>query len=430
MENRQCSTAVHTALTLVVAALLTICVAPVVHLATPTDGWLDLAAARALDGVDSVMPGELWLSNALKGTGATLFNPGGWHGPQTWTTSGSPTAGFFEGWYYKCVTASRRTFVLIPGGIYSKTKENTFAFIIFVNPAAESTADRVKLFKYPIDALTYTKGLGAQWSVRIGESTFGPDSVSVKLVEPDNGTVHLEGDLALAQSQSWPASVLMPDVMGWFAWVPGMECRHGVVSLDAVVTGELFVREKPAGFSTGGGKAYVEKDWGTAFPRTWVWMQSNHFVCDASGGVPCSENATLLLSIASIPFPSNTLEAFRFRGFLGALRLGDTIYRFATYQAAVIERCDISTRGAVTVTIRSAQHRLQVWALGDFERAALLHGPTPGGAFEPFVREMLGAEVKVKLIRRSDGLVLFEGVGKEAGLEIESMDEGGFDLLR
>lgn len=96
MENRQCSTAVHTALTLVVAALLTICVAPVVHLATPTDGWLDLAAARALDGVDSVMPGELWLSNALKGTGATLFNPGGWHGPQTWTTSGSPTAGFFE----------------------------------------------------------------------------------------------------------------------------------------------------------------------------------------------------------------------------------------------------------------------------------------------------------------------------------------------
>lgn len=284
MENRQCSTAVHTALTLVVAALLTICVAPVVHLATPTDGWLDLAAARALDGVDSVMPGDLWLSNALKGTGATLFNPGGWHGPQTWTTSGSPTAGFFEvhlapgrtfnvhrargsfpdeyfhigppqGWYYKCVTASRQTFVLIPGGIYSKTKENTFAFIIFVNPAAESTADRVKLFKYPIDALTYTKGPGAQWSVRIGESTFGPDSVSVKLVEPDNGTVHLEGDLALAQSQSWPASVLMPDVMGWFAWVPGMECRHGVVSLDAVVTGELFVREKPAGFSTGGGKA-------------------------------------------------------------------------------------------------------------------------------------------------------------------------------
>lgn len=139
------------------------------------------------------------------------------------------------------------------------------------------------------------------------------------------------------------------------------------------------------------------------------------------------------------------------------MRLGDTIYRFATYalllffacvrvwvscltlfrnshvgryQAAVIERCDISTRGAVIVTIRSAQHRLQVWALGDFERAVLLHGPTPGGAFEPFVREMLGAEVKVKLIRRSDGLVLFEGVGKEAGLEIESMDERGFDLLR
>ena len=30
-----------------------------------------------------------------------------------------------------------------------------------------------------------------------------------------------------------PASLLLPDVMGWFAWIPMMECRHGVVNLDA-----------------------------------------------------------------------------------------------------------------------------------------------------------------------------------------------------
>jgi hypothetical protein len=37
-----------------------------------------------------------WLSDTLRGTGAVLFNPGAWHGPDTWTTSGSQSAGYFE----------------------------------------------------------------------------------------------------------------------------------------------------------------------------------------------------------------------------------------------------------------------------------------------------------------------------------------------
>ena len=26
-----------------------------------------------------------------------------------------------------------------------------------------------------------------------------------------------------------------------------------------------------------GGKGYTDKDWGTRFPTTWIWLQSNHF---------------------------------------------------------------------------------------------------------------------------------------------------------
>jgi hypothetical protein len=218
--------------------------------------------------------------------------------------------------------------------------------------------------------------------------------------------------------------------------------------------------------------ADVEKDWGSAFPRTWLWCQSNHFVCDEETPGPwCQQSATLLLSIASIPFPSNEVEIFRFRGFLGGLRVGDALYRFATYgvppyhpmphwppcpyseralllgwgprcadtcriapfcrySGAVIERFEATQRGAATVSIRTPQHRLEVWALGDMETAALLHGPTPGGRFEPFVHEMLGAELKVRLTRRSDGKVIFEAVGQHAGLEIESLEPGGLSLLK
>jgi hypothetical protein len=59
-----------------------------------------------------------------------------------------------------------------------------------------------------------------------------------------------------------------------------------------------------------------------------------------------------------------------------------------------------------------------------------LFGPVPGGEFKPFVREMLGAELTVRLTRRSDGVVLFDAVGQHAGLEIESMEDGGLALLQ
>ena len=118
-----------------------------------------------------------------------------------------------------------------------------------------------------------------------------------------------------------------------------------------------------------GGRAYVEKDWGSKFPKTWVWIQANHFEAleNSSGAV-----GTLMLSVASIPFPSDQvglvafymavlppvcyqltlrqvktlfqLELFRFRGFLGCLNLpgGQGLYRFATYTGAVIDKLDVS----------------------------------------------------------------------------------------
>ena len=118
-----------------------------------------------------------------------------------------------------------------------------------------------------------------------------------------------------------------------------------------------------------GGRAYVEKDWGSKFPKTWVWIQANHFEApeNSNGAV-----GTLMLSVASIPFPSDQvgvmafylavvplvcyqltlrqaktlfqLELFRFRGFLGCLNLpgGQGLYRFATYTGAFIDKLDVS----------------------------------------------------------------------------------------
>ena len=51
---------------------------------------------------------------------------------ESWTTSGSGSSGFFEGWYYKLVTAAGRTVVVIPGVLYGE--EESYGFVMLADP--------------------------------------------------------------------------------------------------------------------------------------------------------------------------------------------------------------------------------------------------------------------------------------------------------
>ena len=63
--------------------------------------------------------------------------------------------------------------------------------------------------------------------------------------------------------------------MGWYSFVPFMECKHGIVSVNHDLSGILNVNDEV--LISDGGKGYIEKDWGTSFPEAWIWMQSNNF---------------------------------------------------------------------------------------------------------------------------------------------------------
>ena len=85
----------------------------------------------------------------------------------------------------------------------------------------------------------------------------------------------LSADVRFGPGAQWPVTVREPGAMGWYAWVPTMECYHGVVSLDHALGG--WVDTGAGRVDLAGGRGYLEKDWGTAFPKAYVWMQSNHF---------------------------------------------------------------------------------------------------------------------------------------------------------
>lgn len=93
-----------------------------------------------------------------------------------------------------------------------------------------------------------------------------------------------------------------------------MECRHGVLSMAHTLQGSVMLDGHMHSFD--GGLGYAEKDSGTSFPRSYLWMQCSDFP------KPCS----LMVSIAHIPFC----------GCICAILYQSREYRLATYRGVKI----------------------------------------------------------------------------------------------
>ena len=186
--------------------------------------------------------------------------------------------------------------------------------------------------------------------------------------------------------------------MGWYAWVPGMECYHGVVSLNHTIQGTQRINQRAVRFDDGLG--YNEKDWGQSFPAAWVWFQTNHFAAPST---------CVTASVAIIPWIGRS-----FPGFIVGLWHNNLLYRFATYTGAQIDDLQI-TDDHVTWAIRSQRFLLEMVAARS--EGGLLRGPTREDMSKR-VDETLNATVDVRLSASRRG-VLFQGQGLHAGLEVQ-----------
>ncbi len=115
-----------------------------------------------------------------------------------------------------------------------------------------------------------------------------------------------------------PFAPLSSDIMGPFRFFP-MECRHGVLSMAHTLQGSIIMDGHLHSFD--GGLGYVEKDSGTSFPRSYLWMQCSDF----------SEPCSVMVSIAHIPFCGSS-----FRGCICAILYQGREYRLATYRGVKV----------------------------------------------------------------------------------------------
>lgn len=305
-----------------------------------------------------------------------LWHPDRYHG---WGRRQS----YFEGWYFKIVDPTEQyAFAIIPG-ISMGSNGEQHAFIQLL----DGKRCKADYYEFPVGSFAPAND---RFEVRLGENQFSSENLALELPQ-------LQGSLRLQGITPWPKMLGAPGIMGWYSFVPFMECYHGVVSLNHRLEGELMAYGQPVNFS--GGKGYIEKDWGHSFPSSWIWLQSNHFDSE--------QPISLMASVANIPWVGS-----HFIGYIVGFLLDGKLYRFATYTGARMQ----ARLGEKEVFLSFKDRRNRLEIIGHkIGGSGELSSPI-GGNMVGKVNESLQATIEVKLFE-GDAL-LYEGTGRNAGLEV------------
>jgi hypothetical protein len=217
------------------------------------------------------------------------------------------TRSYFEGWYFKHQNGTD-TVAFIPGVDYDERGRKS----AFVQVITEGTSCCIS---YPFaDFRVCPHGL----AVRIGSQFFSDRGIRVDLNAPG---FRCKGSLRYG-----PLTPLRSDVMGPFRHVPFMECSHGVISMKHSLCGALEINGISIDF--GGGTGYIEKDWGSSFPKRYLWVQCSRFL---------EPSCSIMVSIARIPFCGCV-----FTGCIAVVCFRGREYRLATYSGVKVLRWDES----------------------------------------------------------------------------------------
>jgi tocopherol cyclase len=212
---------------------------------------------------------------------------------------------YFEGWYFKQVCEQlQRSISFIPGISLKKGDEHAFIQVI-IAPKIQTHYFRFDISEFITEDHPFF--------VRIANNTFSETGISIDL---KNEKIQIKGMLTYGPFEEIKDTLYSPTIMGPFTYIPNMECNHGVISMNHFSRWTTTVNQDVWTFDNDRG--YLEKDWGTSFPKRYLWVQANHFD---------DPSVFFMASVAKIPF-----LGFTFNGIIANLvsRMVEE-HRFATY---------------------------------------------------------------------------------------------------
>ncbi len=298
---------------------------------------------------------------------------------------------YFEGWYYKLVSKNLKHSLSIISGIsLNKIDPHAFIQVVYSNKSKKEEELITKYISFNIDDFKYDY---VNSIVSIGANSFGLDKMNLDIDEEE---IKIAGKLDFLDLTPIKTSFLSPSIMGYFAYMPFMECIHAIVSMDHDLIGKILLNDQEIDFT--GGKGYIEKDLGKSFPESYIWMQTNNFK---------DKKASFMLSYATVPF-----LFFKFKGLIANLVVDDMEYRFATYNRSKIKIREINP-DEIKLYVKKGKYLLFIEAFS--KKVHTLPSPKDGKMSNTIDESLMG-EVRVTLYENDN--LIFEGMGENAGIEM------------
>lgn len=295
---------------------------------------------------------------------------------------------YFEGWYFKLIDKNQENVLsIIPGISKGNETKDDHAFIQIFNGNTGST----NYIRFPIDEFSYNK---KTFFISIQNNHFSRENLYLNLKQND---ISIKGNINFYNIVPYPKTLKSPGIMGYYSYIPFMECNHGIVNIHHEIQGKIYINEQPLDLT--GGFGYVEKDWGTSFPQSWIWIQCNHF---------SHSNISFMFSIAKIPWFNST-----FTGFIAFLKLENDFYNFATYNKSTITRLTYDEK-ILSVTLDNNKYTLEVQVQlsqikGELKAPKL-------GKMNRNIKESMSSTLSLKL-QKNDGTEIYGGNGSNTCTE-------------
>ena len=290
---------------------------------------------------------------------------------------------YFEGWYYKN-TSQHDCISFIPGICINGLQKHAFIQII---------TDKTSYYiKYDIHDFYFDPN---NFYIKIKNNIFTKDEIFINIID-NKQQLSIHGHITYHHIQNIKTSLMKPNIMGPFSYFSFLKCHHAIITMKSIINGKIQFLDQTLMFQNDCG--YIEKDWGSSFPQTYIWCQGNHF---------SKKNVSFMVSIADVPFPFFTLK-----GIICVLIIDNKEYRMTTYQHVKLSHYLI-TKNSIDIILLQGDYQLHIKAHS--HQGLELMAPNQG-KMEKRIYESLLAKVKVTLKKGQE--IIFDDISTRGGLEI------------
>lgn len=290
---------------------------------------------------------------------------------------------YFEGWYFKN-TNNENGISFIPG-ININDKEKKAFIQVITNRESYFINYNIQEFKYKINP----------FYIQIGENIFSKRGIHIEIKEKKQ-KLTIYGDIKYSNSKNIKTSRLNPNIMGPFSYIPFMECNHAILSMKNNTQGSIIINDQKINLNSSIG--YIEKDWGSSFPKKYIWCQANNFK---------KTNASFMISLAEVP-----LKLITFKGIICVLKTDLKEYKFTTYNNTKLIEYNVNNK-ILNITLKKNNYKLNIKS--EVNNGIKLSAPVKGKMSKE-IFESISSEIIVTL--KKDDKIIFKDTSQNCGLEI------------